>query len=291
LGIYNEFPQNHSWRFVNESDIVDPFSPWPVPDTRIIQDLDNNMMQEDFIGIKVGDVNNSATANLIGQSVDSRSAKSLPLYFEDFAFEKGERFEMIVNADQINDLSGMQFTLNTVGLDLISVEGIELDLTEENIARLNENQTTFSWHTSLAKDVSSLFRITFIARTNGILSESVAIGSERVRSEAYLGDNFETVPVKLAGRNNSEQTFTLYQNNPNPFNGSTTISFDLPEKTTATLTVIDVTGRILWSFSDEFNKGTQSIIISERDINASGVLYYQLEAGTFSAVKKMIIIE
>jgi hypothetical protein len=54
---------------------------------------------------------------------------------------------------------------------------------------------------------------------------------------------------------------------------------------------MDVTGRVLWSYTDEFVKGTQSIIISERDINASGVLYYQLEAGDYSAIKKMIIIE
>ena len=136
-----------------------------------------------------------------------------------------------------------------------------------------------------------LFTISFRAKDSGKLSESVKLTSSITPSEAYLGEYFETIPVKLFGRNNSEQTFTLNQNNPNPFSGSTNISFVLPEASTATLTVLDVTGRILLTRTADFDKGFNSIDLTRKDINVTGVLYYKLEAGSMSATKKMIIIK
>lgn len=291
LGIYEEFPENESWRFINEEHIVDPLNPWPVPETRLIQDLDNNMMQENFVGVKIGDVNNSASSDIIGQSIDNRSASYVDIMFEDYAFEKGEIVEMVLRSDDLESVAGIQFTLQTQGLELQSVNGADMNMDANNFAQLSRDITTFSWHSRDNIHASELFTISFISEEAGILSEAVNIVSDVTKSEAYLGSNLEIAPIKLAGRNNLEHSFELYQNKPNPFNGSTTISFDLPINTTAKLTVMNVTGRVLWSYTDEYEQGTQSIIISERDINASGVLYYKLEAGEYSAVRKMIIIE
>ncbi len=291
LGIYEEFPQNDSWRFVNEEGIVDATNPWPLPELRSILDLDNNMMQENFVGVKLGDVNNSASADLMGESIDRRSAQSIQISFEDKSFEEGELVEVVFESDQLDAVSGMQFTLNTANLELVDIQGIDVDIDDNNFARLSENKTTFSWHTQTETSVSQLMKISFIAKSSGILSDLISISSDALQSEAYVGTTLDIVPVKLTGRNNTEQNFELLQNKPNPFNGSTTISFILPNASDATLTIMDVTGRVLWTYSDQFEQGTQSIIISERDINATGVLYYQLEAGNYSAIRKMIIIE
>ena len=56
-----------------------------------------------------------------------------------------------------------------------------------------------------------LIKIIFIAKKTGILSESVTINSDLLRSEAYIGNTLDVVPIKLTGRNNSEQHFELYQ--------------------------------------------------------------------------------
>lgn len=291
LGIYEELPDNDSWVFINDDDILDVNNPWPLPMTRFIQDLDNNMMQEDFVGIKIGDVNNTASANILGESVDKRSANSISIDFEDVSFEAGETVELVLKSDDLYDVAGIQFTLESDILELVSAEGLDVDINDENIARISQSQTNFSWNSKSNKNIGELMTLRFVAKSSGIASESIRIASDKLRSEAYVGESFEVIPVKLSGRNNTEQNFELFQNKPNPFNGSTTVSFVLPTASEATLTIMDVTGRVLWTYTDQYEMGTQSIIISERDINATGVLYYQLEAGDFSSVRKMIIIE
>ena len=291
LGIYEEFPNQESWRFINDSENLNPSNPWPVPSSRLITNLDNNMMQEDFVGVKMGDVNNTANVRSNNDDIDSRSNMAIKMSFEDIAFEEGEIVEVILESEDLDAVSGMQFTLESDKLELLSAEGIDVEIDNNNLARLSESSTTFSWHSEKANEIKQLMKLRFVAKSAGIASESIEINSNLLSSEAYVGNALDIIPVTLTGRNNTEQNFELYQNKPNPFNGSTTVSFVLPEATEATLSVMDVTGRVLWSYKDQFEMGTQSIIISKRDINATGILYYQLEAGDFSAVKKMIIIE
>jgi len=292
LGIHDEFPNNTSWKFIDDSEIVDQFNPWPISEERTIDNLRNNMMQEDFIGVKIGDVNNNVILNAKeNDDIESRTSKSLVLSYNDVKFEKGETVTMALNLDEITNLSGLQFTLETSNLELISIKEEGLNVTKNNFAALNDGVITFSWNTAEMVNEFELFTISFRAKESGSLSQSVKLSSKITSSEAYLGKDFETIPVKLFGRNNSEQTFTLNQNNPNPFSGSTNISFVLPESTDATITVLDVTGRVLYTKNDNFEKGFNNVNLSSKDLNVTGVLYYKLEAGSMSATKKMIIIK
>jgi hypothetical protein len=89
----------------------------------------------------------------------------------------------------------------------------------------------------------------------------------------------------------AEAAFELKQNMPNPFKGETMIGFNLAEASKATLTINDVTGRVLKVVRGEYAKGANQISINSKDLPASGVLYYTLTAGEYTATKKMIIIE
>jgi hypothetical protein len=83
--------------------------------------------------------------------------------------------------------------------------------------------------------------------------------------------------------------FELYQNVPNPFEGVTMIGFNLPEATQATLTIMDVSGKVIKTIQSDFAKGYNEVRVS--NIDATGVLYYQLATDNHTATKKMIIIE
>ena len=291
LGVYDEFPRNDSWKMIDASSILDPAYPWTAREDRLISHLDNNMMQENFVGVKIGDVNGSVQANLTSQDIDSRSANAIELSYDDVSYDAGDRVEMTLKGDQDTDLLGLQFTFKALGLELVDVVSAGLDVDDSNFAQLNSETITFSWNSDNTNSGSELFTFVFDATSPGTLSDNVAITSEVTIAEAYSATDDEIIPVILSGRNNSEQDYTLLQNNPNPFSNVTIIDFVLPQTANATLSVMDVNGRILWSVNKEFDKGYHSFQLSDQELNTSGVLYYRLESGDYSATKKMIKID
>ncbi|MFZ1788809.1 MAG: T9SS type A sorting domain-containing protein, partial [Saprospiraceae bacterium] len=78
---------------------------------------------------------------------------------------------------------------------------------------------------------------------------------------------------------------------PNPFKAETNVTFSVPTATQVTFRVYDVTGKVLMNRNINANKGENVITLNKTDINASGVVYYQIESGDFTATKKMVIIE
>ena len=63
LQLENEFPNNTAWRFVpaafNFPDPTDPFSA-PFPESTFYTPILTGIQDENFVAIKVGDLNNSA---------------------------------------------------------------------------------------------------------------------------------------------------------------------------------------------------------------------------------------
>ena len=125
------------------------------------------------------------------------------------------------------------------------------------------------------------------------MSNAISINSSRTAAEAYVGEGLEVNNVNVSFRNNEgteiANTYALYQNQPNPFKGVTNISFNLPEAANATLSVYDVTGKVIYRTSADYAKGLNTVRVE--NLSASGVLYYQLDSNDFTATKKMIIIE
>jgi len=84
--------------------------------------------------------------------------------------------------------------------------------------------------------------------------------------------------------------YQLFQNYPNPFNPSTTIEFAIPQTEFVELKIINLLGKEIASLvSEKLNPGNHTYIFYGKDL-ASGVYYYQLTAGNFMEVKKMIVL-
>jgi len=82
--------------------------------------------------------------------------------------------------------------------------------------------------------------------------------------------------------------FTLFQNQPNPFREVTQIGFVLPEAMEATMTIYDVTGRVIMTIEGDYLAGYNEVTLREGDLPASGLYYYQLDAEGYSASKSLI---
>lgn len=85
--------------------------------------------------------------------------------------------------------------------------------------------------------------------------------------------------------------FSLSQNYPNPFNPVTKIMFDIPKPSSVRIIVYDALGRVVKQLVDmELKAGSYSADFDGSGLT-SGVYFYEIEAGSFKDVKKMVLIK
>jgi hypothetical protein len=90
---------------------------------------------------------------------------------------------------------------------------------------------------------------------------------------------------------NIPNTFSLMQNYPNPFNPSTKIKFSILHSQFTTLKVFDILGREVRTLVNEVKQpGTYEVEFNASDLS-SGIYFYSIKAGEFSAVKKLMLIK
>ena len=97
------------------------------------------------------------------------------------------------------------------------------------------------------------------------------------------------------------ETTSLLQNYPNPFNPETWIPYQLSEPAAVTITIYDVTGNVVRSLdvghqgSGFYRSRSQAAYWDgKNDLNesvASGIYFYQIQAGEFSATRRMLILK
>jgi len=86
------------------------------------------------------------------------------------------------------------------------------------------------------------------------------------------------------------EDYRLDQNYPNPFNPSTTIRFRLPVSEMVSLKLYDISGRQLSTLlQEELSAGEHRLTFDAENL-ASGVYVYRIEAGAFSATRKMALV-
>jgi hypothetical protein len=285
LGIYNELPNNTSWRFVDKSySFPNPSNPFQstIPENVSISNLSADMMANNFEGVKIGDVNGSAIANSL-QSVDDRTAATMLFDVEDRAVKAGEVFTL--NFKGAERVQGYQFTMNFNGLQVQDITpGAKMNM--DNFGVFADAITTS------VDGESNEFAVTFRATKAGQISQMLGVSSRITKAEAYtLTNDRMDVAFRFNGAAGSVISgvgFELYQNQPNPFVNKTFIGFHLPEATSATLRIFDETGRMVFTQNGDFAKGYNTISVDRALLNTTGVLYYTLETATDSATKKMI---
>jgi len=82
--------------------------------------------------------------------------------------------------------------------------------------------------------------------------------------------------------------YLLYGAVPNPTNTSPALQFALPEPSFVSLTVYDLSGRIMYSTGSEYLEGRHNIAL---DSYGSGIYFVRMQAGNFESVQRFVVIE
>ena len=88
---------------------------------------------------------------------------------------------------------------------------------------------------------------------------------------------------------NATTSFELAQNMPNPSNGNTTIVYNLPSNERVTLTVRDLTGRVVAVTNEGVKPAGKNMISMNTSAFGAGVYTYTITAGSSSLTKQMMV--
>jgi hypothetical protein len=306
LGQVDGFPANMpSWMFI-PADYEFPASldPWQAdfPTVSNHNDLAGTIVEVDFIGIKLGDVNQTARPNSLVSGAPRSLNGTLELEMDEVALRQGETYSVPVYASALTEVDGYQFTLE-FDQTLLEVTGIEPGLvTAGNFgwAFAERGLITSSWNWANSTVPTNwtgeevLFTLIVQATANGELSEGLDLGSRYTAAEAYerTTGNLRNLGLVFNVEVSTSGTNELLQNAPNPVRNQTVISFNLatahPE---VVISIRDAAGRLVSEFKQEGVAGSNSMVLDQRMLKTvSGVYSYTVKAGDWVATKRMIML-
>ncbi len=123
---------------------------------------------------------------------------------------------------------------------------------------------------------------------------AIAWTDERTATRAIY---FDRVGLSTATDQALPAAFSLGRNYPNPFNPSTTIGYALPTAALVTLRIFDVSGRGIRDLvvGETQPAGSYEVVWDGRSEMgapvASGVYFYELEAGAYRETQRMILLK
>jgi len=291
LGVYQEFPDNKSWRMIDaDYQFVDPSDPWAesFPEDYEISNLNSNM-SVDFVGIKIGDINGSVSANVNSDNVENRNAKTVNAYFTDQFVTSGQRVSIDIAIDKEISLSGFQTGITHIGLVLESVTSDVIDISMANIHQPDTDLSNISWNVKgdgVQLVPGNILTFTFTATRDLRVGNVLEINNESVNTEMYLGNNLEIVDLKLKAKTSSGMTVS--QNIPNPWINQTSIEVSVEKAGMGELIIQDLMGRTVYQQELSLLAGANVVTIDKQKFNGKGLFVYTVISGDSQYSMQMI---
>ena len=86
-------------------------------------------------------------------------------------------------------------------------------------------------------------------------------------------------------------SYLLHGASPNPFNPATRISYELPRESHVTISVYDTAGRRVKTIVDSVQSPGTHEVMFRADRLSSGVYFYEMRAGDFQEIRKMMLLK
>lgn len=295
LGAISVLPNEQpSWKFVDADQDFDNINqPWPVNETINLYGVNGNMLNQDLIAVKMGDVTYNANASGFGDDnmLENRSAQNIDLILDRTEIKAGESIDIPVYISEISEIVGFQYAIN-LGSNL-AFNGItdgQITFADNNY-RTEKNTLFISWdhvYGSTINPDEALFYISVTANSDASSTE-LSLLNDKLNAEIYDLDG-TVYGLEIENRSELTTEFVVYQNKPNPFSAYTDIEFDNPSASNVTLTITDVQGRVIVNQTAYYESGNHTIRLNAQDLS-DGILYYTLESDTARVSNRMIVIK
>lgn len=293
LGYDDAYPNSTAYRFVDENFIF-PLNtnPWATsfPEVVNVNNLNGNVFDADFIGVMVGDVNGDGLDNLLGANGQPRNG-AVALEADETLLKAGQTHRVVLRAGAASRLKGLQGTLRIapdVAISGLTYGGFSAG--DVNPALLERGLLLFSYsEAGTLSPSTTLLSLDLVAGRDVLLSDVLSFTDGQVYTEGYtMNDDNVNLAVDFAGQAVTHAGFSA-SNYPNPMREQTTIRFVLTTAGATTITVRDLTGRVLISRKIDGAVGANQTQLLRSDFGAAGVYTYTVQAGDELVTRKLIV--
>ena len=282
LGIYQELPNNTSWRFVDTSFVFpNPANPFQTvfPESTPAAPFLSNV-HKSFYGMKIGDVNCTALQPLEQPPVvDAITIPNLDLQANDIV-------EVPVTFLQGHDYYGFQFGLH-YDPALVQVLSMTPGVGTPDNFNVFASQVKVSWSapalTTFLPD-EPLFYLHIQALAPLHLADAFTLDTVDIRPQAYsnlvsdslVGLQFVVGMVATTEPGAVRQIFTPQ---PNPTTAGVRIPVRLDQSANITVEILDGQGRLLYRQEQSGNAGAQWLEVPASAFPQAGLYFWRIQAG------------
>ena len=228
-----------------------------------------------------------------------------------FSYPSGGRFgfsdvtlvdKTIFYDSPYNTGNNMTVGLPTSAWDIMPAIGDEIAAYDESGKLIGsttfggENIALTVWgddHTTSNKDGLAIGeKVTFKLWNSDMNTESTLIVTKwDAGSDEYAVDGISIASNIIISGSESANAYKLYQNEPNPFNGTTTVKFYVPENSEVMIGVYNMLGEYVAEVTNSrYDAGKHEVEFKSNDLG-QGTYFVKMTTGNFTATRNMNIIK
>ena len=258
LNSIDHFPNNNSWKFIKTNEQLTNSNSLTSAkdDTYSIDYAPSLSMNNNYIGIKIGDLNNSVFANDI---MAPRQNNSFDISITNHSFQKEEVITVPFQLSQETLLEGFQVGLQ---IDVNAVELLDIEGLSPDEWQLQRNQILISKVEANGRQIGKgtpLFNLVFKAKQYGTIGEILKSSNSSLANELYITD--QEIPLTIQYTQAAKQNEVGF-NFPNPFSSTTYLPLTLASSNEVQLSVYNFQGQVIFQQSHVLSSGQHQLPIS-----------------------------
>ncbi len=267
------------------------------PATRSYPSLDSSLVQQDFIGIVIGDVDGNWNPD--APLAKANQAKKTYAYLNNVKTNYGEQFVIPLISDGNQEVLSFDAGLK-YDAQLFTFKGFNRTEISQNFQIFaNDSQPgqlrIGGFGLEAMTEAGIYLELIFEVTGNKVDGGQVELYSYRINAE---DEQQATAVVEFDSENHTElpKDFALFNNYPNPFNPETSIKFQLPRQNHVVIKIFNMMGQEVKVLLDEAKfAGSYQILWDGKDKwgnqAPSGQYIYQMTADGFQNSKRMLLLK
>ena len=292
LGQIDSFSNHTSWIFIPADPGIDETNPHIYEETIEIAELTGHMLDQDWIGVKIGDI--SGDAKTTSNKALGRSNNKISLVVPELTMSPNEEILVPFYVDQGIDMMAMQISVRG-DFDIVGISSSLLDISPEDYLLSQDfSSVKIVWTNPEIVEIndSELFSLVVRPAEAGKLSDAIQLDIDydnviydRVREDYQVDISFSD--DLLAERSDRDH---LYQNEPNPFTDYTNIPIYLSSDQQIELKFYNISGQVILVKDQALSQGLNEIRIDRSELGtSSGIIYYELATAQTRVVRSMVL--